>query len=164
MPWCPDCSYEYNSRKRKCSKCGGHLSKGPGFTTAITYMDREWITIRVVADPHQAEYFRNFLESNGYDVAIHNGEVRNSRKSRSADSNVPETRIMVPFKNARQAARLLRSVNDGLNDNMTNCTRNNDIVVEEEYQYDDDMLTDDEQDIIQSAINLDTYNEFNNLL
>lgn len=117
MSWCPGCSFEYNAKKKTCPECGYILLKGPGFNKPVEFMDREWFSIRSVVDPDIAERLREFLESNGYDVAIRNGNSKPKIKS-GKNGEASAMLVLVPADIAGKAARFIRADNSWASENM----------------------------------------------
>jgi len=109
MPWCPGCSKELSQRKKKCPECGHPLTKGPGFNEAIDFMDREWLAIRALDDAAQVEMLRTFLEANGYDVAIRNGDGRTRKRMSTNGAPHSGMLVLVPVPSARKASKLIRA-------------------------------------------------------
>jgi hypothetical protein len=107
MPWCPGCSCEYKRPRRECPECGQPLSRGPGFTEPLSYRRRFWFTVRTVRDSAQAETLRSFLEANGYDVVVRNGNGLARGRKRASGRTNHQVHILIPADEAREAARLL---------------------------------------------------------
>ena len=114
MPWCPGCSFEYPLGAMKCPDCGLGL-RGLTGKDEIKFRKHRWSMIRQVSDPLHADLMRNFLQANGYDVAVRNGRVSNSRSKTHTTDGSPIS-ILVPFECAKAAARLLRSDGEGYDD------------------------------------------------
>jgi hypothetical protein len=115
----------------KCRDCGMILRNAPG-VEEVKFRRRRWTAIRQVSDPAHADLMRNYLQVNGYDVAIRNGQVSKSN-SRSHGGDGSPIFILVPTESARDAALLLRSDNDCAEDPSSNLPRDHiDIEQEEE--------------------------------
>lgn len=146
MAWCPICSYEYLPGMSRCPDCGSPLRRAPGLDEAIRSEDRDWITIRVVGDPIQAEMVKALLESQGFDVAVRNGV--GSIRAIVGDGTVAaggEVYILVPLDSAPKAAELLRSHMHWTESELTHYM--------EEHGYlgsDDEYDDDDERTYLQS--------------
>ena len=111
MAWCPGCSYEYKpGTKKKCPDCGTALSKGPGLSRGIRFDNRTWYSIRSADDSVQAEMLRSFLESNGFEVTLRNGNGAASPKDEH-ESVISKIQILIPSDSAHIAARLVRTSN-----------------------------------------------------
>jgi len=111
MAWCPGCSYEYKpGTKKKCPYCGVTLRKGPGLSSAVKFDNRTWYSIRSADDSVQAEMLRSFLESNGFEVALRNGNGAVSSTD-ELDGAISEIQILIPSDSAPKAARLVRASN-----------------------------------------------------
>jgi hypothetical protein len=114
MAWCPGCSYEYKAgTKKKCPDCGAALPKGPGLSRGLKFGNRTWYSIRSAGDSVQAELLKSFLESNGYDVALKNGNGAVSSKD-ELDPMKSGIQILIPADSASSAAKLVRASNDWL--------------------------------------------------
>ncbi len=161
MPWCTVCSQEYKSRVKKCPDCGTTISKGPGLTKPVDFMNRGWYAVRSLEDHNIAESLRDFLESNGYNVAIQNGNGQPEKGSDAGTHSNTSLMILVTVENAANAAKLIRSNTKWLNGET-------DPIVEEVetedygYRYEEDLIYDDDS-IISSRLNMSGMDEFDNM-
>ncbi len=133
MPWCPGCSHEHGPRKRKCPECGRPLVKGPGYSEGIAFLNREWFAVRVLDNPEQAEMLKTFLESNGFEAAIWNGNGFPGGGSSEDNGEYAGERILVPAESASRAANLIRASRDWLIDDE-----------DESLAYDNELMDDDD--------------------
>ena len=119
MPWCPKCSHEYIEGTEKCPDCGSTLKKAPGLSEAIQIDGLEWIIVRSVNDPHQAELIRGFLESNGIAVSIRDkvGSLRSLLGEFPFAKGAMD--IYVPEHKAREAAILVREGSEWNEEELT---------------------------------------------
>ena len=150
MPWCPGCSLESNAKRKTCPECGQVLIKGPGLNQPVEFMDREWYSIRAVADPNLAERLRDFLETNGYEVAIRNGnskpKIKNGKIGKAASMQ-----ILVPAEHAATAARFIRNNSGWIHEDaplLGIADLEHDLVPE----YEDDCFYEDEVSLYDSKI------------
>ena len=74
-------------------------------------MEREWYSIRAVTDPGMAERLRDFLETNGYDVAVRNGKCK-PKIGNGKISKALTMQILVPEEIAAMAAEFIRNNTD----------------------------------------------------
>jgi len=154
MPWCPGCSYEYSGRKRKCPECGEALGKGPGFTETAQYMNREWYTVRILADSSQAELLRHFLENKAFEVALRNGNGVVQLKKRAKPTKVE---VLVLANQAPKAANIIRSSKSWQSDDNSV----HELVPPDDYTCDDDdVIYDDDEAYIESAVDLSSLSDF----
>ena len=157
MPWCPTCSTELSAQKRKCPECGQDRSTGPGFTTPIEYLNREWFTIRSVDEPEDAETLRMFLESKGCDVALYHGTAKEKKKFKMNGNSGPGTLVLVPAEIAPRAAKLIRN-NDW-------ASADEDVVIprhgynEEHFDFEDEV-PDEDVDYYDSGMSADVYEDY----
>jgi len=139
MPWCPGCSCEYKPPGKKCPECGQPLSKGPGFSEPLSYRRRSWFTVRTVRDSVQAETLRGFLETNGFDVMVRNGNGLAGGGKRTSGRTNHEVHILIPADEAREAARLLCTDKESTEDDHPVLTAGHvDLEAHEDYDFQDD--------------------------
>jgi hypothetical protein len=137
MPWCPSCSFEFPAGKKKCPECGQPIRNAQN-QESIRFKDRNWMSIREVPDPIQGEFMRNFLKSNGFDVAIRNGDGEINLKVKPTSTKV---HILVPTESARAAATLLRAdMSSPAEDDLEDEVIEHDELAEEE-----ELLPEDEE-------------------
>ena len=157
MPWCPSCSTELPAQKRKCPECGQDRSTGPGFTTPIEYLNREWFTIRSVDESEDAETLRMFLESKGCDVALYSGTATDKKKFKMNGNSGPGTLVLVPAEIASRAAKLIRNNDWASADDELAIRRHG--YNEEHFDFEDEVL-DDEGDYFESGMSADVYEDY----
>ena len=137
MPWCQGCSFEYPVGKKKCPECAASLRNNAAGLDGIKYKNKNWTSIRMVPDPIQAEFMRNFLKSNGFDVAIKNGDAEiNHKVSLTSD----KVHILVPTESARTAALLLRTDMTPIDDDLEE-----DPIDVDDLAEDEELLPEDEE-------------------
>ena len=151
MPWCPGCSYEYVAGAKKCPECGCLIRKAPGLDeqNEMRHRNRKWSLIRKAADLVHAELIKNFLRTNGFEVAVRDGDSIGRAILGAAGSPGAGALILVPSESARDAAVLLRSDTEWTEKELSDYMEDHgELEVEEE----EGLLTDDEAaDIVESG-------------
>jgi len=125
-------------------------------------MDREWLTVRALANDTQAEALRSFLETNGFDVAIRNGNGKAPANGKINGADQDSMMILVPLKSAKKAASLIRNDKSWL-DTETIEVEVHEPLEEEDYGYIDDILEDDDHSFIESRVLPGGFDEFDDL-
>jgi hypothetical protein len=114
----------------------------------IKFRKHRWSMIRQVSDALHANLMRNFLQANGYDVAVRNGRVSNPRSKTLADHGSPIS-ILVPMESARAAARLLRLDGESYEDGSADSPK-----AHIDIDQDEELIADEELDDLLDSENL----------
>ena len=161
MPWCLSCSTETSKQKHNCPGCGEALAKGPGISTAVEYLDRNWFAIRSISNPEEAETLREFLESKNIDVAIRNGQSKARGTIKMNSGMGSEMLVLVPADTASRAADMVRN-NDWKRSSSIEDLVQSVYPDEDEFSEEIDLL-DDESEYLDAAVAVDTCDDYDEM-